>query len=451
MWSGLEASARWRARGEPYWNGIRVGLEILEPGAAARRSLTLARPFGVVGRSAESDIRLDDRAVSSRHAYLHADARGLFVVDLATRTGTRFEGLAASSGWLFPGESIEIAGRSIRVASIEQDGRTVIPPAVAESPLADSRDASLCELSLEPPGRRGASWAIGSELIFVGRDDSCGIRLNQANVARTHCALLRTAASAYVICLPGLPTLVNGETARHARPLDDGDLISIGQARFVARISNAEAPTRGREIVPIPAIDHARLATLPTPVDLSGIDVRSTPLELVPPEAREAVLGWMLGTLHAGQSEILRRQDELQQSVALILQHLQGDTSRRLDSQADRIEALAGELARLAARPAQASTSPHLILPHLPPGEPRRPARDLPPAPEVDPARSLETAAWLLDRIDRVGNENKFSFRSLLARRSPRKSEGPEAPPGDDPSKQSPDPNPGRTAGSEGT
>ena len=171
---------------------------------------------------------------------------------------------------------------------------------------------------------------------------------------------------------------------------------------------------------------------------LPDLDVQSFPLELIPPESREAVLGWMLGTLHAGQSEILRRQDDLQRSVALILQHIKNDSDARHDTQRDKLETLAIELARLDAKTqavseiAQPSTSPQQMTGQFSP-EPQRPARNLPPAPEINPTRSLETAAWLLERIDKAGHENKFSFRSFMARRG---AEKPASPPTDNASNQ---------------
>ena len=197
--------------------------------------------------------------------------------------------------------------------------------------------------------------ALGSELAFVGRGDGCAIRLNQANVSRTHCALLRTSHAAYVIDLPGQPTLVNGQPPRGATALGDGDILSIGQVRFVARVAlppgSADEVPASREL---DLVQSGRdLARVVEPVgagfaDLPVLDGRPFPIDLIPPESRGAVLGWMLGTLHAGQSELLRRQDELQESVVAILRHLQADSAARIASQEDRIDRLAEELRRLA-------------------------------------------------------------------------------------------------------
>jgi predicted component of type VI protein secretion system len=420
----------------PYWTDARFALEVHEPGAAGPRLVPLGRPFALIGRIAHADLHIDDRDISARHVYIHADARGLFAVDLATRTGTRFGEAEAPCGWLRPGEALEVAGRLVRVASFELDGRPASPPPCAVNLLTDAGDAPLAGLTLEPVAGRGPSWALGSELAFVGRGDGCAIRLNQANVSRTHCALLRTPHAAYVIDLPGQPTLVNGQPPRGAAALRDGDVLSIGQVRFVARVAAPagfadEGPPASRELG---LIQSGRdLARVVEPAagfaDLPALDGRPFPIDLIPPESRGAVLGWMLGTLHAGQSELLRRQDELQESVVAILKHLQSDSAARIASQEDRIDRLAEELRRLAASqaaprplpgppaaPPHPHPHPYQAPPAHAPAPPPRPARDVPPAPELDPTRSLETAAWLLDRIDKLGTENKSNIKSFFSR-----------------------------------
>jgi hypothetical protein len=410
-----------------YWTDARFTLEVHEPGAAGPRLVPFGRPFALIGRIAHADLHFEDRDVSARHVYLHADARGLFAVDLATRTGTRFGESEAPCGWLRPGESIEVAGRALRLASFELDGRAASPPPCAVNLLTDAGDAPLVGLTLEPVAGRGPSWALGSELAFVGRGDGCAIRLNQANVSRTHCALLRTTDAAYVIDLPGQPTLVNGQPPRGATALRDGDVLSIGQVRFLARVATAggpagEGPGPSHELSLIQsAHDLARAAEPGAMATFGGLPVpdgRPFPIDLIPPDSRNAVLGWMLGALHAGQTELIRRQDELQQSVVAIIQHLQSDAAARQASQEERIDRLAEELRRLAAQQAQAAAPPHghpAPTPHLP-APPRRPEREAPPAPEIDPGRSFETAAWLLERIDKLGNENKSTIKSIFSR-----------------------------------
>src|SRR3954471_1101296 len=84
-------------------------------GGQPDRVVKVRRPYALVGRSADADVVVDDRAASARHAYLHLDARGVYAVDLVTRTGTRVNGVERVVGWLKPGDSIEVAGRKVEL------------------------------------------------------------------------------------------------------------------------------------------------------------------------------------------------------------------------------------------------------------------------------------------------------------------------------------------------
>src|SRR5262245_30123719 len=73
-------------------------------------ALRIVRPFAIVGRTEGADVLIVDPAVSARHAYLHLDHRGLFVLDLASSRGIRIDGQDAPAGWLGPDGVLEIAG-----------------------------------------------------------------------------------------------------------------------------------------------------------------------------------------------------------------------------------------------------------------------------------------------------------------------------------------------------
>ena len=60
----------------PYWTDARFALEVHEAGATAPRLVPLGRPFALIGRIAHADLHIDDRDVSARHVYIHADAPG---------------------------------------------------------------------------------------------------------------------------------------------------------------------------------------------------------------------------------------------------------------------------------------------------------------------------------------------------------------------------------------
>src|SRR5205085_1173756 len=97
-------------------------------GGRSSQTASVSRPFGVIGRAPGGSLVLDDPAVSSRHVYLHLDHRGLFTVDLATRTGTRVGTGGGPSGWLAPGDRLELAGRTIEVVEIRLDTDQENPP-----------------------------------------------------------------------------------------------------------------------------------------------------------------------------------------------------------------------------------------------------------------------------------------------------------------------------------
>ncbi|MBX6312819.1 MAG: FHA domain-containing protein, partial [Isosphaeraceae bacterium] len=127
-------------------------LRIHEPSASSPREVVVARPYALIGRITGADIVIDDRAVSTRHAYLHLDRRGLFVVDLATRTGTRLGTTRRPAGWLRPGEALEIAGRRIELADARVDGQPPAGPGAGDpsDPLADAGAGALPRVTLYP-------------------------------------------------------------------------------------------------------------------------------------------------------------------------------------------------------------------------------------------------------------------------------------------------------------
>src|SRR5947208_15734314 len=97
----------------PLWVDGRFTVRVRGPGPDPGRIVRLRRPFALSGRRPEAEIRLDDPAVDDHHAFLLLDRRGVFGVDLLSRTGTRFAGASATSARLGPGDILEIAGRRV--------------------------------------------------------------------------------------------------------------------------------------------------------------------------------------------------------------------------------------------------------------------------------------------------------------------------------------------------
>jgi pSer/pThr/pTyr-binding forkhead associated (FHA) protein len=484
---------------QPLWINARVIFDFRSPGSRSTRRIVLRRPHGLIGSVVGADVTIPDTSISARHAYLHVDDRGVCIVDLASRTGTRLNGRRIDSAWLRIGDVVEIAGRELELREIHLNGFPFAPPLCLDHPLNDVDERVRVGVALEPLDARGTSWVVGSELLFIGQGESCGIRL-PVGAAKTHCALVRSISKVHVIDLLVDRTSVNNQPVRGAARLQDGDILTVGRAEFLIHIESFSG-----EMPPIPAgwafgslephtLDEPNrallraVASIPTPDDGSP-----PPLDSVPAESQPPVVAWMLQALQASHGELLRRQNELQDALARVITQAHDDFSSSIETQTERVESLGREVDELrrlveAAPPREPSITapPPLqapapqsstdVTPHAgeptrdpvdsprigtaepaerprdrpsldpvpnaspsplaqprtpPPAAPERPlvpaliapapthsepapTHDFvgPPAPVSD--RSRETTSWLLQRIDKIESESRFSLRSLL-------------------------------------
>ena len=126
-----------------------------------------------------------------------------------TRTGTRINGTDRMVGWLRPGDWLEVAGRRVELLRVRIGGAVRrARPAATTTCSPTPATAPLVGVTLEPRRRDDPPWVLGSELVFLGWSASCGIQVKDTAVARTHCALVRTAAAAYLVDLCGRQTWV---------------------------------------------------------------------------------------------------------------------------------------------------------------------------------------------------------------------------------------------------
>ena len=253
----------------PLWVDGELWLEVYEPGDGPARLVHVPRPYGLIGRLEGADVRIDDRAVSARHVYLHLDRRGLYAVDLASRTGTRLPLAGRLACWLAPGDEIELAGRRVRVADLRLRGPSNDPDPARPDLLAYSDDPALPRVTFVPVPARDASRSLDSELVFAGRGSSCGVRVEGASASRVHATLVRARGGASSsTCWAGGP----GSTAspsKAAAPLNPGDVLGIGLARFDVRIeaSAGAGPPPAAAVAPArPAFDSDSGSDLEVPV-----------------------------------------------------------------------------------------------------------------------------------------------------------------------------------------
>src|SRR5262249_27392036 len=93
-----------------------IELEVLGANGATPHRHTLDRPFALLGRHRRNELSLKAPEVSPRHAYIQCVLGHLFVVDLDSRGGTRWQGQARRGGWLGQDDVLRIGPFSIRLA-----------------------------------------------------------------------------------------------------------------------------------------------------------------------------------------------------------------------------------------------------------------------------------------------------------------------------------------------
>lgn len=405
----------------PLWADADMMFRVAGAGSEPDRLIKVRRPFALVGRTADADVAIDDRAVSARHAYLHVDPRGVYAVDLVTRTGTRINGTSQMVGWLRPGDWVEVAGRRVELIRVRLGGVVVDPPPCDADMLADNAQDSLVGVTLEPRRSNDPPWVLGSELVFLGWSASCGIQVKDTAVARTHCALVRAANGAYLVDLCGRQTWVEDRPVRGAAPLHDGDLITIGSTQFTARI---DPPSRPAAHLP-QVIPRHQAATLLARYEEPGagrpyaqFPASSMPInpEVVPVEAQNALMAWMMGTIQGGQGEVLRRQGEFHLAMTEILRQIQQDNATLLNAHLQRIENIDHEITSLRAE-LERRNGRH-ATPPPPDVAPLRIARPG-PAPDGAADEAKASTTWLLNRVNQLEDENRSAWKDLLGRLSP--------------------------------
>lgn len=407
------------------WASGGFTLRVSHDAAGARGPVVVevATPFAVIGRAPGVAARIDDPAVSSRHAYLHLDARGLFAVDLATRTGTRVGPARASSGWLGPGDRLEVAGRTVEVLALRVDGSGGVPDEAPRSPLDETGDAPLMRLTLYPEAPPRGPLALNSEMVFVGRSPACGVRVESPSSMRVQCVLVRGRRGVYLVDLVGRGTWLNDRPIAGAVPLADGDNLMMGSSRFGCRIEPFDAPRGGGALAPILGIGLPAEIPNASPTELMPAESwGAPPLHLIPPEAQATVLGWMMGQIQTRQDEGLRRQADFQTELVRLVAEIHRDNHAILDRHLQRAEAIHDELSQLREELKRRFGLDVLAAPGPPALSAPRPAPlKITPAPPPD---SPEAAAgWLIARVNQLETENRATWKDLLGRLSGRKAD----------------------------
>jgi hypothetical protein len=186
---------------------------------------------------------------------------------------------------------------------------------------------------------------------------------------------------------------------RGAAVLSDGDVLGLGGIRYRARVGRAS---------------HHPLLRRPSSAILCGGDAVPGGATAVAVPDASALIAWAMRSVQLAQGEMLRRQgEELREMVEAALRDQSALLRESLDRLA-RIDRELGELREELRRSTRAAAG--TAAPALPP-PPAGPLR----LPRMDPAGAADgrSTGWLLDRVQRLEEENRSTWRDLLGRLAP--------------------------------
>ncbi len=181
---------------------LELNVSGLDGASGERRAFD--QPFVLVGRDERNGLRLEDEAVSRRHAYLQLLGGRLFCVDLDSRTGIRWGEEVRPAGWLRQDQGIQIGPFTLEHAGADRAGGVPGDGVAAEwNPLQDpTNDPGLLPwIIAERDNIVLAQMRMNRVMVLVGSKPACRVRLPDARVSRLHCCLVRTTEGVWLVDL----------------------------------------------------------------------------------------------------------------------------------------------------------------------------------------------------------------------------------------------------------
>ncbi len=184
----------------------------------------LKGPSMTIGRDAQCDLHLDNRALSRRHAMIEKRGAAIWVKDLKSQNGTFVNGERVSDVGqpLNGGDTIEVGRYQVRIDGVEE--------ARTDTPV----------LTLTGPEGRHRFAMVGEEII-LGRAPSCDIAIAHKSISRRH---LRVAMEGNQFLAEDLGsqngTRINNRRINGPTPFKIGDKVQMSE--FTIEVGFLESP-----------------------------------------------------------------------------------------------------------------------------------------------------------------------------------------------------------------
>ncbi|MEW5853092.1 MAG: FHA domain-containing protein [Myxococcota bacterium] len=182
----------------------------------------LRGPSMSIGRDEANDLRLENRALSRRHAQLEVRGASIWIRDLGSQNGTfingeRLEGARPIQG----GDIISLGGKfQLRLEGVEE-AKTSTPVLTLTGPEGSHR------------------FAMVGEEIVIGRSPDCDISIGRKSISRRHLRVVLKDGKFFAEDLGSQNgTRVNGEKIRGLTPVGPDDEIRVSE--YTIRVSYLE-------------------------------------------------------------------------------------------------------------------------------------------------------------------------------------------------------------------
>ncbi len=216
------------------------------------RTLLLRKQLTLIGREVDNDIILDDERMSRHHAEIRMDHGMAVLLDYGSMNGTLLNRqMVTQPVPLKPNDIVDLGMRSYRFSLIEgpfatDEGETSKMPGAGgmnrRQTLPPVGPPILVAISGELTSAR---WELLEQVITIGRDASCQIRLPDTTVSRLHAQVVRQADGYYASDLESNNgTMVNDEDLKKPHRLQHGDVLHLGTValRFISSMPPLDMP-----------------------------------------------------------------------------------------------------------------------------------------------------------------------------------------------------------------
>lgn len=184
---------------------------------AGKPPMPLGRPFTLIGSRNRSHLHLLSSTISRNHACIITTDNGLYLRDLASRTGVTVNGRRVKEMDLRDGDVIGIGSFKFKFSD---------PAGPVRFPLTPKASPAMLEIdgtTLTPLDTRS---------LLIGRRPNCDVPLEEESVSNSHALIFESNGHRFIRDL-GSRTgiLVNGKPVHHEL-LEFGDQIRIGETNF---------------------------------------------------------------------------------------------------------------------------------------------------------------------------------------------------------------------------